>query len=342
MSKNVYQEYNEDALSYYGLEGTLYGVPTSEGGYTIEPVLFTDNEKVYEQIKTDLGNHTIDIFGTHKKAFMLPKSPVSIARVKAACKEHGILITNNYHEADLIITHENFHLSFNDGQSIQKTILLAKMWNYETIGSDSRSVQVKDFCNENNCRVIYDSKFSFDLWNENYDALMEGWLITGMAINLAHHIKVNSLPVIKVQECLSQSANTQELDQMLIDDLVAQSSSYNDENISIAGKVIPTIDYTQHPHLLWRFAQEWYPYSSYFKRNKDVQHWMDKSQIRKYYNASAEGMILLLEEEDRLDATSFRYLEPIVRKEIRIDNRNLYVFKVAVKPEYRKFLKSKK
>jgi hypothetical protein len=32
-------------------------------------------------------------------------------------------------------------------------------------------------------------------------------------------------------------------------------------------------------------------------------------------------------------------LEPIVRKEIHISNRDLYVFKVQVKPEYLKYVK---
>ena len=54
---------------------------------------------------------------------------------------------------------------------------------------------------------------------------------------------------------------------------------------------------------------------------------------------SAQDMILDLEKEEKLDSESFRYLEPIVRKEISIHNRDLYVFKVQVKPEYRKYLK---
>ena len=37
---------------------------------------------------------------------------------------------------------------------------------------------------------------------------------------------------------------------------------------------------------------------------------------------------------------SFKYLEPIVRREIRISNRDLYVFGVSVKKEYQKYLKN--
>jgi hypothetical protein len=50
-------------------------------------------------------------------------------------------------------------------------------------------------------------------------------------------------------------------------------------------------------------------------------------------------MILWLDNEDKLDKVSFRYLEPIVRKEISIHNRDLYTFKVAVKKEYQQYLK---
>ena len=68
---------------------------------------------------------------------------------------------------------------------------------------------------------------------------------------------------------------------------------------------------------------------------------MDKSNFTRYSRASAEEMIKYLEEEEYLDSESFRYLEPIVRKEITISNRELYTFKVQVKEEYRKYLKPK-
>ena len=51
-------------------------------------------------------------------------------------------------------------------------------------------------------------------------------------------------------------------------------------------------------------------------------------------------MILWLEENDLLNRESFKYLEPIVRSEIRIQNRDLYTFKVSVKKEYKKYLKN--
>ena len=61
--------------------------------------------------------------------------------------------------------------------------------------------------------------------------------------------------------------------------------------------------------------------------------------VSEFAYRSAEDMILWLDENDYLDQETFRYLEPIVRREIRIDNRSLYVFKIQVKPEYRHYLK---
>ena len=79
-----------------------------------------------------------------------------------------------------------------------------------------------------------------------------------------------------------------------------------------------------------------------FNRNKDVQYWKEKSNIEEFHTFNAQSMILWLEEEKKLNKINFRYLEPTVRSEIEIYNRDLYVFKVQVKPEYRKYLKPDK
>ena len=76
-----------------------------------------------------------------------------------------------------------------------------------------------------------------------------------------------------------------------------------------------------------------------FNRDKDVQYWLKESQFNRFSRKSAHDMILWLEQNEKLDKVNFKYLEPIVRKEIHISNRDLYVFKVQVKPEYLKYLK---
>ena len=70
----------------------------------------------------------------------------------------------------------------------------------------------------------------------------------------------------------------------------------------------------------------------------DVQYWLKASDFEDYKNISALDMIHRLENREKLDKIAFKYLEPIVRKEIRIENRDLYTFRVEVKPEYKKLM----
>jgi hypothetical protein len=90
---------------------------------------------------------------------------------------------------------------------------------------------------------------------------------------------------------------------------------------------------------LWQFAQDCNQITYADNRDKDLQYWIDASGFTKLERRSAQDMILWLDNEDKLDKVSFRYLEPIVRKEISIHNRDLYTFKVAVKKEYQQYLK---
>jgi hypothetical protein len=74
-------------------------------------------------------------------------------------------------------------------------------------------------------------------------------------------------------------------------------------------------------------------------RDKDVQYWLEQSNLSGLYHQDAEDVILQMERDEILDKESFRYLEKIVRKDISIHNRELYTFKVSVKQEYKQYLK---
>jgi len=341
MSKTVHQNFDIDALKYYELEDApQYGV-ASNSACEIKSIVFSDSQKTFKQVYNDLYIPTIKQFGSEKRAFLLPRSPVSIDRVKAALKEHGIILTNDYTDCDLIITHQQITNDFNDGTTIQASVMLAKLWNYSTISKSSRMPHLGGYHNQTGNSIIYDDKFPFNIWGEEYDALMEGWMFTGLAINLAHMVKTLPLSVMNVEDVIYQSATKQILDEQMIHDITSSLESSDEDSIALTGKILPTIDYTQNYHLLWKLAHDINHRLRHYNKNKDVQYWMKASKMSDFYYMSAEDMILWLENEGELDKVNFRYLEPIVRREIRIDNRNLYVFKVQVKPEYRKLLKNK-
>jgi hypothetical protein len=343
-NKSVYQDFDTDALTYYDLTAApMYGVVV---GSIIEDVLCTQDKTTYEKIENSLSvpTETGTTFINKKKAFILPKCEVSQDRLKAALKEHGITVTNDYTVADLIIGHNDISRKFENGENIMSSIMLSKLWNYEaTTGSSSQSVMGSLIVNSKN-PVLITSKVTDNIRYYNMDiasSLYDEWLITGMALNLAYLIETTDVSVVDPETVLCSSANKMVMDEELLEDLTRQIKSYDDDSVAIASKVIPTINYTANYHLLWQFAQNVEGYMYTFRRDKDIQYWMKESCFKEFSRKSAQDMILWLEDRDLLDKASFRYLEPTVRREITINNRDLYVFKVSVKKEYQKYLLKK-
>ena len=345
-SKSVYQEYNEDALNHFGLaEEPYYGFYQSN---TISDVLITQDETTYNNIIDLISNTKAKPnLSTYKRAFILPKCPASQDRLKAACKEHKITVTNDYSKADFVITHEDYTRRFENGEKIQNSVLMYKLWNYEAFpGTEGSIAFVDNYYTKTGNSIIWDDKMS-ELRPAHRlttvgEPLYDEWVIPGLAVNLAYLIDQGDLDVISVEDVLRQSANKIPLTEEVIKEIEQWVTSYEEENKALAAKILPTIEYDKRLHLVWELAQRINGRLYQFNRDKDVQYWIDESNIETFYHHSAQDMILYLEKANLLDTESFRYLEPIVRRDIRIDNRDLYVFKVQVKPEYRKFLKNKK
>ena len=342
-NKSVYQNLDLTALSYFDLEqDTIYGVLSTSG---VSKVLCTQDEKAYDKIYRILTVPTEDeqTFRTKKKAFILPKCSVSQDRLKAALKEHGITVTNDYELADLIIGHEDIASHrLQNGENIPSTLMMNKLWNYETTNgraSATQSLELQIYNSGEECIItnkLTDKVRYYDL--DINDSLYDVWMITGMALNIAHIIDTTDVSVIDPETVLHASATKMTLDEQLFSDLKAQLNSHGDDK-ALALKIIPTIDYKKNYHLLWQFAQDCSFITYADNRDKDLQYWIEASEFNSLSRKCAQDMILWLEENEKLDKVTFRYLEPIVRREISIQNRDLYTFKVAVKKEYQKYLK---
>ena len=344
-NKSVYQDFDTDALVYFGLEtDPTYGLVSST---SINKVLCTQDQTTYDKINTILTVPTEDdqTFRNKKKAFILPRCNVSQDRLKSALKEHGITVTNDYELADLIIGHEEITTHrLQNGENIPSTVMMNKIWNYETTLGDSNAVGVLKKIADSGLECIITAKVTDTVRYYDIDveeSLYDNWMITGMALNLAHIIDTTDVSVIDPETVLHSSATKMTLDEQLLSDLKAQLNSYSDDK-ALALKIVPTIDYKKNYHLLWQFSQDCSNITYADNRDKDLQYWLEASGFLKFERKSAQDMILWLEHEGKLDTTTFRYLEPIVRKEISIHNRDLYTFKVAVKKEYQKYLKHEK
>ena len=343
-NKSVYQDFDTDALNYFDL--TACPIIGHVVGQVIEDVLVTQDITTYDKIKSILTTPTekSSTFITKKKAFILPRCNVSQDRLKAALKEHSITVTNDYTLADLIVGHENISCRSENSENILSSLMMVKLWNYETtIGAATNTCWMNSkILAYHGDDVLVTHKVTDHIHYsqlEGLESLYDQWLMTGMAINLAHIIDTTEVSVVDPETVLHSSANKMIMDEQMLRDMEAQFSSYNQDDLDIASKLIPCIDYTENHHLLWQFAQNCEAKMYKFNRDKDVQHWLKESNFNKYSRYSAQDMIQWLEEEKILNRISFKYLEPIVRQDIRISNRDLYTFKVSVKKEYQQYLK---
>tara|TARA_R100000278_G_C5476008_1_gene166443 strand:- start:1432 stop:2460 length:1029 start_codon:yes stop_codon:yes gene_type:complete len=339
-SKSVFQKYDTDALDYFDLASDpIYGVIA---GSNVEDVLVTQDETTYSNIREIIAKptETDQTFINKKKAFVLPSSPISNDKIKAALKEHKITVTNDYTEADLIVTHDDFNDSFENGQTIKTTKMMYKLWNYETTSGDPTSnLSLNQMIKNCGRHVIITPKITNNMRYyalDVEDSLYDTWAITGLALNLAYEIYVGNKSTVSIETVLHTSATRQPLNDDVVDQVIRMWNAGGDDR-EVAKQLLTTLDYSTNHHLMWKLTQE-LGSLHYDHHSKDLNHWMTASRWEFYYNLNAEALIIWMEEQGYLDKVSFRYLEPIVRKDITIHNRDLYVFKVSVKKEYQKYL----
>ena len=342
-SKNIHDGiYPDQALLDLGFEDAEV-IGMVQNNLDIIDVVLSESQAQYDKVKGLLETETTNDLTTVKKAFILPMHNVSTDRLKAALKEHKISITNDYEKADFIIPHLNFYDDYSSIESIPQTKLMFHL-NNGYYCNDHRTCVV-DYYMETENNVILDKRSLGDKqqWNMEYDSLpYDSYIFSNMAIRIAALVESGDIQVIETDTILNQSANRVPMTEELMEDLNKMISSYsaNDEELQMAGKIIPTIDPTGEPYLLYKYSKEFLGNIDYkYSRNKDVIYWLDKHKCSYLSHMSAEEAIKHFEKEGVLDSRCFRALEVECRKEINITNRELYTFKVQVKPEYRKYMK---
>jgi len=338
-TKTVFQPYRPEAVTALGItDDRYYGIPIASG-HRIETVLITESEYMYDKLRKTLSTETTSQLSSLKRAFILPLCNISQDRIKAALKEHNITVTNDYELADCIITHEGFHRRLQSGESIPSTACLLHLSNYSTNVTLTTGISL--YHAETGNDVFLDDKCApgNSRWRvATLSAPYDSYAISGLAIELGEKIQNNELQVVSVETVLHSSANVTDLTEELIESLESMLNSHDAENLAVVSSILPTIEATKFPWLMYKLAQTIGHSENRFSRQKDVLYWWAKSEISRLYVCSAEEAIQFFEERDLLDKHTFRMLEPICRKQIDIYNRSLYTFTVQVKPEYRHLL----
>ena len=309
----------------------------------IEEIYLSESLAQYDKVKDLLETETTADLTTIKRAFILPMHNVSTDRLKAALKEHKIGITNDYEKADFIMPHTNFYDHYQGVETIPQSKLMFKLCN--GYYSNEHRQSVIDYYKNTNNNVILNKTSLDGSYQHNIDyesAPYDSYCFSKMVLILADLVDKGEMAVIETDTILNQSANRVPMTEELMEDIKKMCDNYgaSNEEIEMAGKIIPTIDPTGEPYLLYKYAESFLDNVSYkYNRNKDVMYWMEKHNISYLARLNAEQAIKHFEEKEILDSRCFRALEVKCRQEIQIHNRELYTFKVQVKPEYRKYMK---
>jgi len=337
-SKNVHHgEYPDQEITDLGFTDMVtVGFVTSK----VEDIFLSESLAQYDKVKDLLTTETTADLTVVKRAFVLPMHNVSTDRLKAALKEHKIGITNDYEKADFIVTHTNFYDSYSNIPNIPQTKMMFKMSNgYFCHDHRPLTQDYHDFTN-NDVIIEFRSQDNFYQHNMNYEsAPFDSYIFSNMSLVLADLIEKGEMQVIATDTILNQSANRTPITEQLMEDITKMTDySATDDDIEMAGKIIPTIDPTGEPYLLYSNANMLDNVSYKFNRNKDVMYWMEKHKISRLAMLNAENAIKYFDEKGELDSRCFKSLEVKCREQIQIHNRELYTFKVQVKPEYRKYM----
>ena len=343
-SKTVFQEIDLEKYEAMGytVDGIKhFGIPTGSNCYNIETILVTESMSDYVELVGTLEDETKrtqpGLTGL-TKAFILPGGQVSQDRLKAALKDHSISVTNDYTKADFIVT--NDYISDSHDSTFRSNKLMHDKQNmYIVYDGPAESYHERTGNYMIWCNKIKD----YNMHNCDYDSAPYNiYGITGLAIELGSRIKAGELQVVNEDTVMNSSASMRELTPELRDQLIAMLAGDSDDH-ALAGSILPTINYKTEPALRYQLAQAVGQRIMWdFNRNKDITWWADKAKIQTLERQNAEQAIQYFHNRGELRSVDFKMLEPLCRKEISIHNRELYSFKVQVKPEWRKYLKKEK
>lgn len=349
--KETFSPIKTEHLNHFNLDlGSVAGLLVNKSlatAYITEEA--TQWEKIVDLLQSnnyDLANHS-----SKKRAYVLNNCDVSLDRIKAVSKEHKITITNDLDKADLIITHDNIGNGYRSGDYIRTGQLAFKLWNYDTINqcyvTSSLGNAVQSFINNGDQVIGCGNLLELLNWNIDYgDVLLEGWGLSGDALKIAYLISTKEVETVDINTLLSESANKVDLDGEMFDTISSFLESSTNEDQQMVKKILPTINYNKHRHNLWQLSQSYGWEMERLDRDKDVNYWLTQSNFYSMKNWDAEDMILHHADPETsstpLTQEEFIYLEKICREQISISNRELYVFKVKLKKEFRHYYEGKK
>ena len=351
MSKSIHIDIDDTIVESLGITERDYPGMVTSGNLDISKVLVSENGTKFNELDEILQGQDDNIILSNykgKKAFVVPGCDISMEKLKHVSKEHGIKLTNDLDDADIILTHifvsDDIHntdpiplkklmFSFNNGYALTSIGTTHNIWAART-----------NEAFENYGHIIYDKRLSsiFNLHSDQveYESLpYDTYVYSGLAIKILDKIINHNIVRIKADTLIEESPNQRAITEDLMNQALAMYDAGNEDR-ELLVKMLPTFRTDINHHYLWNLCRNINDYN--LPRDKDCKHWLNKVNYDSLNRMSPEDFITRYDQTNELTPAGFKFAEPECRQEIRIHNRELYSFKVQIKPEYHKYLKIKK
>lgn len=326
-----------------GIDSTsIIGMLDANDASSISTVLLSENmtiyNKLYELLETDSNKLITDY--KNKKGYILPGGETTIDKLNIICKSHDIKIAKDLNDADFIITNDNVVKKYTDVAGLSKISLMFELENHYSI-QETKNSFIDNLMSEHYIKeILYDAKCfknqGINLYNCEYDSLCyNSYIYTGLALQVLEKMH-DGMSSISSSRLIDESPNQQILTFDLYNTIINMYNGGADDR-NLLTKLLPTIRVDKNHHLLWELAQKLKEYNL-DTRDKDLKYWWyRKFSELDYGRKSAEDFVLEKDQDNTLTSIEFKYMEPQIRKEISISYRELYTFKVEIKPEYKKY-----
>jgi len=334
--KTVFQDIDPGTVSSFEfIDSILVGIPMAN---SVETVLLSEQMSKRDQVLQLLETQTQSDLKNINKIFVLPGCTMPMDRLKSYLKEHKITITNDYTQADAIVTHNHLEAEVESyGANITSNYLMWEMGNGYFM--DDVTLEVGNYCSDNDrhCVATKHALGTKSFYNQEYSSMpYNSYLISGLALEIANKLKNGEIRSVSTETVARASATQQVLTEQLKNDLIGMYKGGTEER-EMFYKLCPTIIADKNIHFLYELVQEM-RYSD--PRDKDFRYWKEQNNIAERFEHRTINEIIKYEHRDgNLTSESFKYFEPLCRREIEIRNRDIYTFKVQVLPEYREYLK---
>ncbi len=353
MSK-VFQEIdNTIVTNLLGSEVREITVPYSEENFN-NSIYLVDTSKYHDLLDT-LQPNTDPSALKGKKVYILPGIEYTNDRLRGTLDALDIKITGSLKRADAVVVGKTLEVTTDRWTSFSNRNVIGYLKGYY-VGHGISSVDNDEFAmmvNDHDKAVLFHpnmgirpSTYSNNCYNAN--TIHEKYITSG-GLKIIDAIN-NGLGVVSAEDIINNPITKLTLDEELVETISSQIWGSH-EDVEMAGKIIPNIDYETNIHYLWKLAAKIGARIYRYNRNKDVKTWIANSRFNMLYRMNSFEMIEYLQRNDKLDHASFTYLEPIYRKGILIQSEGdytgiapkehpIYKFKVEIKPEYLKYMKN--